>query len=183
MAEVSDTTEAMWKKTLAVNVMGVVHGTQAFLGHMKARPQASCIINISSQASWTPYVYMSAYATSKYAVEGFTDALRIDLAMGDSKVSVISIHPGVINTRIIPAEGASFSKQAMNNLQAKYENTGSPPSVVAKDIVNAVKRDKACVMSGSKATLGFWANKLLSKKTIAKVIVRDAIKTRFTLDA
>lgn len=176
MADVSDTTAAMWSKTLNVNVMGVVHGSQVFIKPMKAKATPSFIVNIASLASRTPFPYMSAYAASKYAVEGFTDTLRTELALDGKQVRAISVHPGLIKTNIVPTEGANFSMQQIAKVQAKYDNDGSEPSVVANDIVKVVQRDKACVMTGSQALIGFWINKLLPKRIIAKLIARDAIK-------
>lgn len=176
MADVLDTTAAMWSKTLNVNVMGVVNGTKAFLGAMKEKPSPSFVINIASVASRVPFPYMSAYAASKYAVEGFTDALRTELALEDSQVSAMSVHPGLIKTNIVPSEGENFTAQQIANVQAKYDNEGSDPSVVANDIVNAVRQDKACLMTGAQSTTAYWINQLLPKKIIAKLIARDVIK-------
>jgi len=176
MADVLDTTEAMWSKTLNVNVMGVVNGTKAFLKSMKRRSSPSFIINIASVASKIPFPYMSAYAASKYAVEGFTDALRTELVLDGQQVRAISVHPGLIKTNIVPTEGTNFSAQQVANVQAKYDKEGSAPSVVANDIVNVVKQDKAFLMTGAQATMGYWVNKLLPKRIVAKLVARDAIK-------
>lgn len=183
IADVADHSRAMWQKTFDVNVMGVVIGTQVFLEAMKAKSSPAFIVNISSMASRIAPAYMSAYVASKFAVEGFTDSLRTELAVTGSKVSPISIHPDLIQTRIMPPGATKFSKQALQNLQKKYDDHGSPADVVANDIVNAVKQDKACVMSGAKASLAFWMNKLLPKKTMARILAEDTIKTGFTHDA
>lgn len=182
MGDVATHTKAMWQRTFDINVMGVVYGTQLFLEAMQAGSEPKFIVNISSGASRTPYVYMSAYAASKYAVEGFTDALRTDLAVKGSNIRPITIHPGVINTNVIPNKGSGFSQKAMSNLQHKYDTKGSHPRVVARDIVNAVLKDKSAVMSGATLTIGFWADKLLPKKVIAKFIAGDTVKYGFTLD-
>ncbi len=182
MGDVASHDTNMWQRTFNINVMGVVFGTQAFLKAMSETKVPKFIVNISSQASRTPYVYMSAYAASKYAVEGFTDSLRTELAVTGSNIRPISIHPGVINTKVIPTTGSGFSQKAMENIQRKYDTKGSHPSVVANDIVNAVRKDKAAVMTGSMATLGFWLDKLLSKKIVAKLVADAAIKDGFTLN-
>lgn len=182
MGTVLNHDKAMWQRTFDINVMGVVFGTQAFLEAMEQSKTHKFIVNVASQASRTPYVYMSAYAASKYAVEGFTDALRTDLSVKGSLVHPISIHPGVINTNVIPTKGSGFSQQAMDNLQHKYTTKGSHPKIVAEDIVNAVKQNKSQIWTGSMATLGYWVDKLLPKKIIAKIVAKDAIKHGFTLD-
>lgn len=182
MGDVMNHSREMWQRTLDVNVMGVVFGTQAFLESMEQKDQPKFIVNVASQASRTPYVYMSAYAASKYAVEGYTDALRTDLSVKGSNVVPISIHPGVINTNVIPNEGSGFSQQAMNNLQGKYDTKGTHPSAVAEDIVAGVLKNKTQVWTGSMAKLGYWVDKLLPKKVIAKLVAKDAVDHGFTLD-
>ena len=176
LARILETTSEMWNKTCQVNVMGVVNGTKAFLDPMKSKPTPSFIINISSIASKTPFPFMSAYVASKYAVEGFTDAVRTELMLEDTQVNAVSIHPGLINTNLLPEEHLTFSPQQIANLRAKYENDGSPPSVVAKDVVKAVKQNKATIMTGAKARSGYWANKLIPKKLLAKLTAIDVIK-------
>jgi len=184
MADILRNDKAIWQHTMNVNVMGTVFVTQAFIKQMQSEaPAPKFVVNVASQASRTPYVYMSAYAASKYAVEGFTDALRTELALKGSNVIPISVHPGVINTNVIPSKGLGIPKSSMDNLQHKYNTKGSHPSVVANDIVKAVAQKKSQIWSGNMATFGFWADKLLPKKWVAKVVAKDAQNHGFVIDA
>jgi short-subunit dehydrogenase len=80
-----------------INFWGVVHGTRAFLPHLKTRPRAH-VVNISSVFGLVSTPRMVGYNATKFAVRGFTEALRQDLR-GTSVVATC-VHPGGIATNI-----------------------------------------------------------------------------------
>ena len=102
-------------------------------------------------ASVSPMPNMSAYAASKYAVDGLTEVLAMELA--NSNVGVTCVHPGVINTPISrgssynPVTGADQEKR----LSEYYQLHGSDPCVVAEGIVKAVRKGCAHLFVGAKA--------------------------------
>ena len=81
-----------------IDFWGVVYGTQAFLPQMRARNSGN-IANVSSVFGLFSFPEQSAYNAAKFAVLGFTDAARHDLA--DTNIGVTTIHPGGINTNIV----------------------------------------------------------------------------------
>ncbi|MGH9767370.1 MAG: SDR family NAD(P)-dependent oxidoreductase, partial [Blastocatellia bacterium] len=82
---------------MGVNFWGVVYGVKHFLPILRRQPQGH-IVNISSVFGIIGPVGHSAYAASKFAVRGFTESLRHELAGANVKVSVV--HPGGIKTNI-----------------------------------------------------------------------------------
>ncbi|TKB00728.1 SDR family NAD(P)-dependent oxidoreductase [Alteromonas portus] len=180
LSRLEETTEATWNKTIQVNIMGVVNGCQLFLDKMRSKQSPSYLVNMSSIASKTPFPFQSAYVASKWAVEGFTDAIRTELALEYSNIKVMSVHPGLINTNLLPTGHLTFTAKQIANLNAKYQNDGSPPNVVANDIVKAIKKGKCMVMTGTKAKAGYWANKVLPKSILAKLAANDVIKAGLT---
>jgi NAD(P)-dependent dehydrogenase (short-subunit alcohol dehydrogenase family) len=82
-----------------INFWGVVHGTKAFLPHLKASGEGH-IVNISSVFGLISIPTQSAYNAAKFGVRGFTDALRMELDAERSNVSCTTIHPGGIKTNI-----------------------------------------------------------------------------------
>lgn len=151
-----------WQQTLDINLMGVVKGTLAFLPQFKKAGTEKHIVNIASLAAVAPAANMSAYATSKYAVMGFTDSLGIECV--NTKVGVTCVHPGVINTAIINDQdtGASVSKGQLQQLQTYYQKHGSHPKVVAKDIIKAVKSNQPRLFTGASALSTSILKRLLS---------------------
>lgn len=82
---------------MGINFWGVVYCTKAFLPTLLAQ-KAAHVVNISSVFGLIAPSEQTAYSSSKFAVRGFTESLRHELA--DTNVSVASVHPGGIKTNI-----------------------------------------------------------------------------------
>ena len=81
----------------AVNVFGVMEVTRALLPHFRAN-QAGIIVNVSSGAGIFTLPMMSLYCASKFALEGFSEALAYELASQNIRVKLIEPHGGVSST-------------------------------------------------------------------------------------
>src|SRR4029079_17978802 len=84
---------------MGINFWGVVHGTKAFLPHLKAAGEGH-IVNLSSVFGLISVPTQSAYNAAKFGVRGFTDALRIELDIERCGVSATTVHPGGVKTNI-----------------------------------------------------------------------------------
>ena len=93
--------EADWQWCLGVNVMGVVHGSQIFAPRLVAQGVGH-IVNTASVGAFLAEPSMSIYCTTKFAVAGFTEALRMHLAR--SHVGVSMLCPGPIRTNLANSE-------------------------------------------------------------------------------
>jgi short-subunit dehydrogenase len=92
-----------------INFWGVVHGTRSFLPYLKKSPQAY-IVNVSSLFGLLSLPLQSAYNASKFAVRGFTEALKMEMA--GTNISVHCVHPGGIKTNI--TNNAKISSKHVN---------------------------------------------------------------------
>jgi len=144
------TDEMAW--LMNVNFWGVVYGTKAFLPALLAEREA-CIVNTSSVFGlWGP-PGQSAYAASKFAVRGFSEALRGELA--GTGVHVLTVHPGGIKTAI--ARSSRVARAADVELAAKTTKKFgdrfliTPPEVMAAAIVDGIKRKRDRVVAGTDA--------------------------------
>ena len=139
------------RRVFDVNLYGVINGCHAFLPMMLEAGDARHLVNIASLASISPMPNMSAYAASKYAVDGLTEVVAMELL--DTNVGVTCVHPGVINTPI--AQGASYNSDAGAEQEKRlgdyYQEHGSDPQVDANGIVNAVQKGCAHLYIGAKA--------------------------------
>ncbi len=81
-----------------INFWGVVNGTRAFLPQLRQKPDAH-IVNISSVFGLIGVPTQSAYCAAKFAVRGFTESLRQELA--GTSVHACCVHPGGIKTDIV----------------------------------------------------------------------------------
>lgn len=92
---------AHWRAMLDVNLMGVVHCTQAALPGMVAEGWGR-VVNVASTAALTGYAYVTAYCAAKHAVLGLTRALALEVAK--KGVTVNAVCPGYTDTPLL--EGA-----------------------------------------------------------------------------
>jgi NAD(P)-dependent dehydrogenase (short-subunit alcohol dehydrogenase family) len=92
-----------WDWVLGVNLGGVINGVVSFLPRMIAHGEGGHIVNTSSMAGIIPLPSGGGlYSTSKFAVRGFTESLR--LALGVHNIGVSVLCPGMTRTRIMEAE-------------------------------------------------------------------------------
>ena len=91
---------------MGINFWGVVHGTKEFLPHLIASGDGH-VVNISSLFGLVSMPGQSMYNATKYAVRGFTEALREEMLIAGHPVGVTAVHPGGIKTAI--ARNARYS--------------------------------------------------------------------------
>jgi NAD(P)-dependent dehydrogenase (short-subunit alcohol dehydrogenase family) len=89
-----------WSLAIGVNLMGVVHGTRAFLPRMIAGGEPGHIANTSSMAGLIPIPLQAPYVASKHAVVGFTQSLQQELQSVGAPIGVSVVCPGRVATNI-----------------------------------------------------------------------------------
>ena len=100
-ASVADMSWADFDWLVGINVGGVVNGTKAFLPQLieSGSPgHPARLVNLSSAFGLIAVPYQGAYSTSKFAVRGFTEALRQEMIIERHPVTVHCVHPGVVRT-------------------------------------------------------------------------------------
>jgi short-subunit dehydrogenase len=125
---------------LEVNLRAVVRLTHALLPALKAHP-GSHLVTVSSLFGLVAPAGQAAYATSKFAVRGFTEALRHELA--DDGVGVTCVHPGGIRTRIAADARVGSGVPAAEGEQGKRDFAKlltMDPAKAAETILTAVER-------------------------------------------
>ncbi len=174
-----DSDLAHWQRVLNINVMGVVHGCYHFLPKMLEAGGERQVLNVASSASNFPTPTMAAYAASKYAVNGLTEVLRMELA--NSQIGVTTVCPGVINTAIVTGRSnmaASVTEDQLQRLQAYYDSEGCTPDLVAEGMVKAVLSGQNLLLVGPYAKLVYHL-KRLSNALVRKVMLASAYKVGY----
>ncbi|HVX17496.1 MAG TPA: SDR family NAD(P)-dependent oxidoreductase [Acidimicrobiales bacterium] len=141
---------------MGINFWGVVHGTKAFLPHLKAAGEGH-IVNVSSVFGLMGIPSQSAYNAAKFAVRGFTEALRIELDADGTGVSCTTIHPGGIKTNI--ARNARFDEDTVRGLGQDPDRLAAAadrafltsPEKAAAVIVGALEANKRRAFVGPDA--------------------------------
>ncbi|AKE89288.1 MULTISPECIES: SDR family oxidoreductase [Rhodococcus] len=139
------------ERIMDVDFWGVVNGTKAFLPHVVASGDGH-IVNVSSLFGLLAIPGQSAYNSAKFAVRGFTEALRQEMLVARHPVKVTCVHPGGIKTAIarnaaVPAgdDQESFAQF----FDRKLARTS--PEDAARTIVEGVRRGRARVLIGADA--------------------------------
>jgi short-subunit dehydrogenase len=121
--------------TFRVNVFGVVAMTHAFLPDLISRPEGH-LVNMASASGLIGLPYGSTYASSKWAVIGFSESIRLELAMlGHRRVGVTTVCPSYVSTGLF--EGARPPKTT-SLLTADQ---------LAAKVIRGVERNRAFVLT------------------------------------
>jgi short-subunit dehydrogenase len=157
-AEVS---EADFDWLMEINFHGVVRLTRAFLPLLQAGDDAR-IVNLSSVFGLISVPGQAAYAASKFAVRGFSNALRYELA--GTPVGVSVVHPGGVATSI--ARNARVPRgtpaEAMRSYLARVDKLLRLPAEKAGEIiVRGVEKRRARILVGRDAVIISWLERLL----------------------
>jgi len=136
-----------------INFWGVVHGTRAFLPYLKQQDEAH-IVNVSSVFGILAMPLQSAYNSSKFAVRGFTEALKMELA--GSPVQVSCVHPGGIKTGI--AQNSRMNEKTLGapqeELKAEFDaKARTTADEAAAIIIRGVLKNKRRILVGADAKI------------------------------
>lgn len=162
---------------VGTNFWGVVHGTKEFLPHLIASGDGH-VVTISSLFGLVSMPGQGAYNATKYAVRGWSEALRAEMLVAGHPVGVTVVHPGGIRTAIARnARAAAGVDQAENARLFDQQLARMEASDAAEIIVRGVLAGKARVLVGVDAHLVHHAAKLLGSR-YQDVVARRARRLR-----
>ena len=130
---------------IAINVLAPMHLCRGLLAHLKRQPEA-CIINTGSVFGAIGYPGYAVYSATKFAVRGFTEALRRELT--DSSVKVRYVAPRATRTGI--------NTSAVERMNAELGVAMDPPELVARAVCDMLDNGRA------EAVLG-WPEKFFAR--------------------
>ena len=127
-----------------INLMGVVYSCAYFLPALRSRNK-SHIVNISSDFGLMGFPTKSMYCATKFAIRGFSEALRAELY--DSNVIVTCVFPGPVGTQIV--RNSRYSNEAKRETEAKFlAKRGIPMAYVVNRIIKGIEQGKGRVLIG-----------------------------------
>lgn len=138
-----DTSMQDWDWILGINLRGVILGCHYFLPKMVERGRGGHVVNVSSMAALAPSSILSAYATTKCAVLGLSEALVDELE--PYGIGVTAICPGVIDTPIVEAtvmRGPNATDEVREQMKDMYRKRGYSAERVADNLLVAVGRGR-----------------------------------------
>lgn len=165
---------------MGVNFWGVVHGTMFFMPYLE-KERSAHIVNISSIFGMIAPPGQAAYCASKFAVRGFTEALRHELEGTNIVVSVV--HPGGVKTNIansarIAANTVHTPDEIERRLKRINRNLSTTsPDRAAEIIINGIKRRYPRIIVGPDAKILSWIQRIFPKRyfAIANAISRGKL--------
>jgi len=139
-----------------INFWGMVYGTKAYLPMIKQQTEGF-IANVSSIFGIAGIAYQTAYCTTKFAIRGFNESLRMEMHVEAPHVKIHSIHPGGIKTNIAKDSKVAIgmeeqmAKQNDEKLADIEKAFITSPGKAADIIISGINRKKERIMIGSDA--------------------------------
>lgn len=141
-----------WDRAMAINLGGVINGCKIVAPIMLEQGDGGHIVNTSSMAGMVPQPGIAAYSTSKYAIRGYSESLRIQLAK--KGIGVSCLFPGATKTAIVKlpeddpsideANAPPFMKDLWDAMRGAID-----PEDTGRMVVEAVKENRFYVFTNS----------------------------------
>lgn len=147
-----------------INFWGTVYGVKYFLPILKEQKKAH-IVNISSVFGLIAPPEQTAYCASKFAVRGFTEALRHELE--DTNICVSTVHPGGIKTNI--ARNSRLGEKTPEEYKSQGANffdevALTTPETAAEVIISGIKKENTRILIGKDAIAINYIHRLFPRK-------------------
>ena len=166
---------------MSINFSAVVRLTRAFLPLLK-QADAAQIVNISSIFGIIAPPGQTAYCAAKFAVRGFSEALRHELETSRSTVGMTLVHPGGVRTGIaasarLPAS-ATAAEREVHRDNARRALRLSPEAAAGR-ILQAIQQREPRVLVGQDAVAAAWVQRLFPVtywKWVARGLARQGVR-------
>jgi short-subunit dehydrogenase len=137
-----------------INFWGVVHSTRAFLPHLARQPEAH-IVNVSSIFGIVAPPGQTAYSAAKFAVRGFSEALRHELQMANSPIKLSVVHPGGVSTNIVrnsrAGVGVTDNARRAESIERFDALAKTTPKAAALRIIQGIEKNQPRILIGNDA--------------------------------
>ena len=144
---------------MGINFWGMVYGSQAFVPHLKSRPE-SALVNISSILGIVGLARQAAYCTTKFAIRGYTESLRMETLEDAPHLIVHSVHPGGVSTNIANDAKSAVNQEAEMDPDEANKALVMPPPQAAQIIIDHIKRKKSRIIVGNDAKKMQWIQRI-----------------------
>jgi short-subunit dehydrogenase len=154
LGQFNEIDQAQMDWLMNINFWGVVHSTRAFLPHL-ARQSEAHIVNLSSIFGIIAPPGQTAYAAAKFAVRGFSESLRHELAMAKSPVRLSVVHPGGVATNIVrnsrTGVGMTDNASRAQSIERFDKVARTSPAAAALRIIKGIEKNQPRILIGNDA--------------------------------
>jgi short-subunit dehydrogenase len=190
LGEFGEFDQAQMEWLFNINFWGVVHGTRAFLPQLSRQREAH-IVNISSIFGIIAPPGQSAYCAAKFAVRGFSESLRHELAVANSPVRLSVVHPGGVATSIArnsrAGTGVTDNARRAESIERFDALARTTPTAAAQRIIAGIEKNQPRILIGKDAYFmdllqrfrpaTYWKTmQRMMEKTAARRMARDAAR-------
>jgi NAD(P)-dependent dehydrogenase (short-subunit alcohol dehydrogenase family) len=151
-----EVTREDFKWVMDINFWGMINGSQAFLPFIKKQSEGA-VANVSSIFGIAGIAHQAAYCTSKFAIRGYTESMRMESKLDFPHVTIHSIHPGGIKTNIVRNSrwtNDDVSEEEREILSKNFESQFiTTPEKAASVILKSIQRKKERILIGPDAKL------------------------------
>ncbi|MBR1281345.1 SDR family NAD(P)-dependent oxidoreductase [Bradyrhizobium sp. AUGA SZCCT0177] len=162
LGQFSEIEQAQMDWLFNINFWGTVHGTRAFLPIL-AKQREAHIVNLSSIFGIIAPPGQTAYCAAKFAVRGFSESLRHELAMANSPVRLSVVHPGGVATSIArnsrTGTGVTDNARRAQSIDRFDAVAKTTPPAAAQRIILGIEKNQPRILIGSDA----WYMDLLQR--------------------
>lgn len=167
-----DTTPEEFRRVVEVNLLGQVHGAMAALPRLRERGQGA-LVHVSSVEARRAFPYHSAYAAAKHGIDGFLEALRLELHQEGVPISVTNVMPGSTNTPLFDKARSKLGVKPMP-VPPIYQ-----PGTVADVILHAAQHPARDLVAGG-ATAALLLTQRISPRILDAALLRFGFRTQRT---
>jgi NAD(P)-dependent dehydrogenase (short-subunit alcohol dehydrogenase family) len=175
--EASDLSRDNWRKVIDVNLNGLVNTTVDTYQQM-VRQGHGHIVNMASVQGLVPLPLEAPYVTSKYAVVGLSQALRVEGRDLGVKVSVVC--PGMVETPIFDSPMVNIPRQQYEEYVKPWKRFAVSPRTCAKCVLRGVEKNRAIIPVTFMARLIWWIGRI-SPAGLNAILAGDLAKLRTAL--
>jgi len=154
LGQFTEIDQAQMDWLMNINFWGVVHSTRAFLPRL-ARQKEAHIVNLSSIFGIVAPPGQTAYAAAKFAVRGFSEALRHELQAAKSPVRLSVVHPGGVSTNIVrnsrTGAGVTDNARRVQSIERFDASARTTPQAAALRIVAGIEKNQPRILIGGDA--------------------------------
>jgi len=145
-----------WVKVIDVNLWGPIHTIECFVPEM-IRAGRGHLVNVASISGLVGAPWHAAYAASKWGCVGLSEVLRYDLMQ--HRIGVTVVCPGAVDTPLqqtVQMLGVDPQGEAVRKLKEKFSRRAIPPERVARQILEAVEKERFLVITSLDVRLGYY---------------------------
>lgn len=171
-ATFEQTTPYEFLRIVEVNLMGQVYGAKVALPHL-VRTGGGSLIHVSSVEAKRAFPYHSAYAAAKHGIDGFVEALRLELKHEGLPINVAQIMPATINTPLFDKARTKIGVKGMG-VPPFYQ-----PSTVAHAILHAAEHPSRDIIVGGAGKMLVMTQRM-SPRLMDQIVLRSAFRVQKT---